>query len=202
MAGTLSTTVDGTTLTLDSPSSFDGQIIGFTGVGTPANSDRIDLRGLNYTSMHFDFSSSSGVLTVNDGQTIANLQFLGQYSQDNFHFADDGQGGTIIYGAPNAGGATNQTVATAVTGSSSIGEHDNFVFASNFGQAGIANFAPATDTIEFSKTVFANVNALLAATHDDASGNAVITDAAHGTITIQHVTTAQLVAHQTDFHFV
>jgi serralysin len=33
------------------------------------------------------------------------------------------------------------------------------------------------------------MDALLAATHDDAHGNAVITDAAH-TITLQHVTTA------------
>jgi len=34
------------------------------------------------------------------------------------------------------------------------------------------------------------------------AGNAVITDAAHDTITIQHVTTAQLLTHQGDFHFV
>jgi serralysin len=61
---------------------------------------------------------------------------------------------------------------------------------------------PATDTLQFSKTLFANVTALLAATHDDGAGNAVITDAAHDIITLQHVTTAQLIAHQSDFHFV
>ena len=33
-------------------------------------------------------------------------------------------------------------------------------------------------------------------------GNAVITDAQHDTITIKNVTTAQLLAHQADFHFV
>src|SRR5205807_9743191 len=48
------------------------------------------------------------------------------------------------------------------------------------------------DTLQFSKTVFSDVTALLAATHDDALGNAVMTDAAHDTITLQHVTTAQL----------
>ena len=46
------------------------------------------------------------------------------------------------------------------------------------------------------------MTALLAATHDDPHGNAVITDAAQDTITIQHVTTAQLLAHQADFHFI
>jgi serralysin len=76
------------------------------------------------------------------------------------------------------------------------------VFAPHFGQVSLANFAPATDTLQFGKSLFADITALLAATHDDASGNAVITDAAHDTITLQHVTTAQLLAHQNDFHFV
>jgi hypothetical protein len=79
---------------------------------------------------------------------------------------------------------------------------NNFVFAPNFGQATITNFAPASDTIQIDHTMFANVNALLAATHDDTHGNAVITDAQHDTITINNVTTAQLLAHQADFHFV
>jgi serralysin len=79
---------------------------------------------------------------------------------------------------------------------------DTFFFASIFGQVTISNFSPATDTIEISKTMFANISALLAATHDDAHGNAVITDAAHDTITIQNVTTAQLQTHQGDFHIV
>jgi hypothetical protein len=66
----------------------------------------------------------------------------------------------------------------------------------------IAHFTPATDTIQISKAVFANIHALLAATHDDSHGNAVITDAAHDTITIQNVTTARLQARQGDFHLV
>jgi hypothetical protein len=40
----------------------------------------------------------------------------------------------------------------------------------------------------------------MAAAHDDPSGNAVIADAAHDAITIQHVNAAQLLAHQNDFH--
>jgi hypothetical protein len=79
---------------------------------------------------------------------------------------------------------------------------DNFVFAPNFGQATITNFAPASETIQIDHTMFASVTSLLAATHDDANGNAVITDALHDSITINHVTTAQLAAHQADFHLV
>jgi serralysin len=82
-----------------------------------------------------------------------------------------------------------------------IGGHDTFVFAPNFGQITLAGFQPATDTLNFNQSVFANLSALVAAIHDDGSGNAVIADAAHDTITIQHVTTAQLLAHQGDFHF-
>jgi hypothetical protein len=79
---------------------------------------------------------------------------------------------------------------------------DTFVFAPNFGQVTVVNFSPASDTLQFSKTVFANMNAVLSAIHDNASGDAVITDSAHDTITLKHVTTAQLLAHQSDFHLV
>lgn len=83
-----------------------------------------------------------------------------------------------------------------------VAPQDTFVFAPHFGHINIANFSPATDTIQFSKSVFANMDALIAAAHDDGSGNAVLADAAHDTITIQHITTAQLLSHQSDFHFI
>ena len=192
------TTFDGTTLTLEQPSTFTGQIIGFTGNGTLAGSDQIDLRGLNYNSIHSSFDGSSGTLSVNDGSTTASLQFLGQHSQDNFHLADDSSGGTLVIASTSPGqngGSANQVV-------SNFAAHDTYVFAPHFGQVGLANFVPATDTLEISKSVFANISVLLAMTHDDAAGNAVVTDAAHDAITFQHVTTAQLLAHQSDFHFV
>ena len=189
---------------MDAPSTFTGQMIGFVGDGTSADSDQIDLRGINYNSIHSSFYSPTDTLTVTDGSMTASLHFLGNYSQDNFLFANDGSGGTIIFASaasaqsgmatPAAGGSA--PAAATITGP------DTFVFAPNFGQITIANFSPASDTLQFSKTVFANINAVLSATHDDASGNAVITDAAHDVITLQHVTTAQLLAHQSDFHFV
>jgi serralysin len=190
------TAFDGQTLTLDAPSTFTGQLIGFGGDGTLAGSDQVDLRGFNFDTLHTSFNSASDTLSLSSGASTASLQFLGQYSQDSFHFADDGNGGTLIVAAMPV------AQATATNEVSSFAAHDTFVFAPNFGNITLPSFAPATDTLQFSKTVFANVTALLAATHDDGFGNAVITDAAHDTITLQHVTTAQLIAHQSDFHFV
>ena len=195
---------DGTTLTLDTPSTFMGQIIGFAGDGTSAGSDQIDLHGINYSSVRSSFDNLTDTLTVTDGTTTASLHFLGNYSQDNFLFANDGSGGTVILASTTSAQSGTPTPATGGSApvAATIAGPDTFVFTPNFGQITIANFSPASDTLQFSKTVFANINAVLSATHDDASGNAVITDAAHDAITLQHVTTAQLLLHQSDFHFI
>jgi hypothetical protein len=116
-----------------------------------------------------------------------------QLASDNFNFASLGSSNTS---------PASQTGTSPQTGAVVIAGHEMFVFAPNFGPVSIENFLPSADTIQFSKTVFSNIQALLAATHDNASGNAVITDAAHDTITLKQVTTAQLLSHQSDFHFI
>jgi hypothetical protein len=189
---------------LNAPSSFTGQIIGFVGDGTSAGSDQIDLHGINYSSVRSSFDSPTDTLTVTDGMTTASLHFLGNYSQNNFLFANNGTGGTVIFAstASSQSGMNAPAIGGSVPIAATNTVPDTFVFAPNFGQITIANFSPASDTLQFSKTVFANIHAVLSATHDDASGNAVITDAAHDVITLQHVTTAQLLLHQSDFQFV
>jgi 20S proteasome alpha/beta subunit len=183
------------TLKLDNPSTFTGHLIGFTGDGTLSGSDQIDLLNMNYSgSIQSDstYGPSTGTLTVSNGTTVDVLNFVGSYSQANFKFASDGHGGTIVYDPPTA----SQVSISAGAG------QDNFVFAPNFGRATLSHFTPGTDTLQIDHTVFAGMDALLAAIHDDQHGNAVITDAAHDTITIQNVTTAQLLAHQGGFHLV
>ena len=64
----------------------------------------------------------------------------------------------------------------------------------------MTNFHPATDTLQFSGTIFANAQAALNATQDDGHGNTVVTLDAHDTITLSGVLKAQL--HVTDFHVV
>jgi serralysin len=239
------------------PSTFTGQIVGFTGNGTLSGSDHVDLINMSYSSaIQADSTlASSGALTVSNGTTVDVLNFAGSYVLANFSFASDGNGGTIVYDPPVA----NQTTAagtdgtvTHVSGSSTISGsgglnggnvivdsgatltldnvtatantitnngtvkvagnsavslsagagQDHFVFAANFGQVTLSNFKPGTDTLQIDHTMFAGMNALLAAIHDDSHGNAVITDAAHDSITIAHVTAAQLLAHQGGFHLV
>jgi serralysin len=92
-----------------------------------------------------------------------------------------------------------QPAAVAPAAVSSTG--DTFVFAANFGNVTLTNFHPETDVIEIDHTVFADFQELLAAAHDDGSGNAVIAADPNDTITIKNVTVAQLVQYQGDFHF-
>jgi VCBS repeat-containing protein len=94
--------------------------------------------------------------------------------------------------------ATPQTASAPAAG---LAAADTFVFAANFGNVTLANFDPGTDVIEIDHTVFADFQELLAAAHDDGSGNAVIAADSHDTITLKNVTVAQLVQHHGDFHF-
>jgi hypothetical protein len=87
-------------LKLDSPSTFSGVIFGFTGDGTLAGSDQIDLKGVNFSSVHDSYDATNGVLTVTDGNNTAALDFNGSYTLANFKFASDGNGGTIVYDPP------------------------------------------------------------------------------------------------------
>jgi serralysin len=245
-AGIVTFTGSTGSLKLDTPSTFTGSIAGFTGDGTLSGSDHIDLTNLAFSSLvqaDSTYDTSTQLLHVSNGSTTDVLQFIGSYTQANFKFAADGNGGTIVYDPPaaidiagnrtitgsasligdqvtvengavltldhaTAGGATITNNSTVnVTNNSAVNiaagtGRDTFVFAPDFGQATIAGFRPGTDTIQIDHAVFASMDALLAATHDDAHGNAVIADAAHDTITLQHVTTAQLLAHQDGFHLV
>jgi aryl-phospho-beta-D-glucosidase BglC (GH1 family)/20S proteasome alpha/beta subunit len=190
-------TFDGHTLTLATPATFDGHIVGFGNAGV----DQIDLRGVDFAALNTNFDQQSGTLSLSEGATTTHLSFLGAETQSSFHFADDGNRGTLVSVAAglapsNQSGGNGQATAVSVTG------HDTFVFAPNFGQVSISNFMPATDHLVFSTTVFASEAALFASTHDDSAGNAVISDAAHDAITLAHVTTAQLLAHQSDIHLV
>jgi hypothetical protein len=172
-------------------------LVGFSGDGTLGGSNQVDLRGLDVTKLHSTFDASTGVLSVSDGVSAANLQFLGYASQESFKFVADGAGGTTIYVTPPPNGTGG-----AVANSGAILAGEAFVFAPSFGQATLSHFDPAADTLQINHNVFADMNAFLAAARDDGNGNVVVVDALHDTLSIQHVTLSQLQAHQNDFHFV
>jgi hypothetical protein len=91
------------TLKLDSPSTFAGHIIGFTGDGTLSGSDQVDLLNMRFSSsiqIDSSYDPSTGALTVSNGAAVDVLHFMGSYSQANFKFASDAHGGTIVYDPP------------------------------------------------------------------------------------------------------
>ena len=166
------------------------------------------------------------------GNAVGQLAFAtGEFTTVSFNLVSDGSGGTLITDPPTsttpAGSATTLTSdsAATVTGGSNgntiiaggnaqigggqanqiltgNGNNDTFVFSPGFGHDTITNFQPINDELQIDHSVFANVQDLLAATQDDGHGNAVITADLHNSITLQHVTVAQLQAHQSDFHII
>jgi hypothetical protein len=81
---------------------------------------------------------------------------------DDFKFANDGDGGSIVCGQTGASQSSlfNGNAAPIQLAGNTAAGQDTFVFASNFGQVTISKFAPKTDTIAISKTVCANIGAL------------------------------------------
>jgi hypothetical protein len=110
------------TLTLHDSLDFTGIISGFTGDGTLAGSDHIDLTDVSYSGLEQIIDSNTvalpsytdGVLTVSDGTHTANLHFDGAYQLTNFKFADDGNGGTIVYDPPAIPNTNAQTTSEQV----------------------------------------------------------------------------------------
>jgi hypothetical protein len=140
-------------LTLDAPSSFTGLISGFTGNGTLAGSDQIDLKGINYNSSSFSeiYNPATGTLTVSDGTNDAMLHFSGSYQAANFSFASDGSDGTAVYDPPvpsSAAGSSGDMETARRAPSANLGGdavNDHFVFRPGVGHSPVPNLDPDTD---------------------------------------------------------
>jgi hypothetical protein len=201
------------TLDLVHPSTFSGVISNFA--GTAANlssSDAIDLVGFDaadttVTSAVYAVSNDTGTtaVTVTDssgGGLSTVLYFNGNDPASMFKIGSSSDG-AYVFDPP----ATTQpaTGTIAATGPNQIltGNAASDTFAFNFtgvGHATVTDFHPATDTLQFSSQLFANLQAALNATHDDGHGNTVLALDAHDTITLNGILKAQLQA--SDFHFV
>jgi len=126
-----SVTFQGSTglLELEQPTSFTGEINNFSGNGTLAGSDQIDLNGFSFTSIQDSYSN--GVLTLGNGAQSATLDFSGSYVLANFDFANDGHGGTLVYDPPvtsnlnSSKSSTPEGSAWDVSGPSSLGYSSN-----------------------------------------------------------------------------
>ena len=155
-----------------------------------------DLYGVWNTDSNGNYLSNIGGLVPGESSDLQSLE-------TSFH-QDLNADGVIGVPVSNAPSLTSQATAVPAPGSSvsnTVATSDSFVFNPNFGHVTITNDAAQTG-IDFSHTVFANVDAVLAAAHDDGYGNVIITDAVHDTLTIQNMTSQQLHTHQSDFHIV
>jgi aryl-phospho-beta-D-glucosidase BglC (GH1 family) len=141
------------TLRLDTPSTFNGQIFGFTGDGTLAGSDQIDLSNLNYNNaIQCPYNSSTGLLEVSNGTSTVDLHFLVSYSQDNFKFASDGHGGTVVYDPPTAPSGAKDA-AIHITGSSTINDTSSQLIVESSAMPTLADVAIKGSTITNNGTV-------------------------------------------------
>jgi hypothetical protein len=168
-------------LKLDNPSTFTGEIFNFTGNGSLSGSDQIDLRTINYNSVHDSYDT--GVLTVTDGTNAVTLDFNGSYTPANFKFASDGSGGTIVYDPPVLNSSIAETNATATAGH----RNDVFLFHPNLGQTVSTDHAFDTG-VHASQAEFESTS--LAIVHD-AHENIIFASAAHDTIGLHNNALAQ-----------
>jgi hypothetical protein len=168
-------------LILDNPASFAGLISGFSGDGTLAGSDQVDLKHLNFNSDSFSesFNPATDTLSVNDGTNSATLHLVGSYSSANFSFVSDGNGGTIVYDppvssgpSPNANVAATSVPPTAaplavnVPNETLAGSGRSDVFLFKFpavGHTAITGSDAAADALHLGSSPVATVQALLAA---------------------------------------
>jgi hypothetical protein len=177
-------------LKLDQPSTFSGEIFGFTGNGTLSSSDQIDLKGINFSTVQDSYTN--GVLTVTDGTGTVQLDFSGSYSLANFKFASDGSGGTIVYDPPVPGSADSGTNTAVVADNSA----DTFVFHSNLGQLGAHQSSQAEaihiDHAEFAPPAPANA---VAAHESMAFADAGHADAGHADAAHDVISHSSALAH-------
>ena len=200
-------------LMLTDSKDFTGKIVGFTGDGTLAKSDLIDVGDVQFANIAMDKTTyttnpdGTGTLTLYNanGVVLDSLKFVGNYQLANFIIENDGSGNTLIVDPP--ANTSSQPQAGSIVASapnqtlSGSAPSDNFIF--NFagvGQSTVANFHPATDTLQFGNSIFANAQAALSAVHDDGHGNAIVAIDAHDSITLAGVLKSQL--HVSDFHIV
>jgi serralysin len=192
-------------LKLDNPSTFTGLIFDFTGNGTLSGSDQIDLKDINFNSVHDSYAS--GALTVTDGTNTATLDFNGSYSSANFKFASDGSGGTIVYDPPvpvqpQSLDPAGQTARSNTANSLGSASHDSFVFASTSDHHSAMVWHPTMEVGQTSPPASWNAAAFSLDTRDGAHGHDFVANSLHDAMPAHLLTETQFHAHLGDFHIV
>jgi hypothetical protein len=194
-------------LVLGDSHEFTGTIAGFTGDGTPDNSDAIDLQDINFAKLTTETytenaSGTGGTLTLSDGTNTASLNFLGNYAPANFNFSSDGNGGTLLNEAPTTAPLVTPSSAVTDTVTANNGV-DQFVFAptpgSNPVQHTINNFNVTLDTInlqQFGNTIVSAADLIANHTTQVGSDTLIAIDS-NDSVLLKNVQVANL--HTSDF---
>jgi hypothetical protein len=203
-------------LILKDPTHFTG-IISDSG-GSLTSTDVVDVAGFDTgASVSYSGFKSGGIVTISEtGHTAVNL-IVGANSTHWSAPVTDGHGGILIHDPPadtsgqdlgsvvmhDPAPAASSTIVASGPNQILTGNAASDTFAFNFtgvGHTTVTDFHPATDTLQFSNQLFADLQAALNATHDDGHGNTVVALDGHDTITLNGILKAQL--HASDFHFV
>ena len=146
----------------------------------------------NYVSSAFDVAS---------GTSAALQSFETSFHQD---LNGDGYIGLVLNGS--SGGQTltaGSTPTTLIGGPNDIliggAGADTFVFPPNFGANTVNNFAPGTDALQFSQSMFADAAAVLSVAQQ-AGSDVVITHDLLDVVTLQSIQLTNL--HASDFHII
>jgi hypothetical protein len=130
-------------LKLDTANHFTGTLTGMS-TGNTIDMHNITLSGASLT---YSGTATSGTLTVTSGSLVSKISMIGNYSQANFHMADDGSGHVnVTYTGPGsviiAGGPGSALVGTAGA--------DEFVFhGTGAGPSSVSGFSSG-DRIDLS----------------------------------------------------
>jgi hypothetical protein len=170
------------------PSKVNSQKPTYTVFLTPSQ-DQIDLDDIAYganTTLAYTPNSGStgGTLTVSDGTHIANLSFIGQYTQSSFAAASDGNGGTLLTDPP-----TPVTIADGTTFEISSPTADAVTFGGSTGTlqldqsqsftGTVAGFGGG-DEIDLEDITFgANTTLAYAANSGNSGGTLTVSDGSH-----------------------
>jgi autotransporter-associated beta strand protein len=207
------TNTTGTTgaLVLDDSKDFSGDVVGFTGDGTTANSDLIDITDVSIADVatskttYADHGNGTGTLTLYNanGQALDSINFDGTYQLANFTIESDGNGGTLIVDPPvNTSGQTpgNPPVAPNhhLTG---VAAADGFVFNfAGLNHAPTADFHPDLDTFQPGGSMLTNLHTGSNAAPDQGYSNMPLGSDGHDHLGLAGFVKAHLNA--ADFHFV
>ncbi len=193
------------TLKLHTSQSFIGLITGFSGDGTLAGSDQIDLTNFAYNGSiqsSAAYNSATGVLTFNNGAATSTLHFSGSYVLANFKFASDGHSGTIVYDPPVIDAQSADPTSAQAVGIK--GSADTFTFPVHFGNNTVVNFETTQavgadhDVLQFDHTDFATAAEALTAAHQSGSDTVIALNG--NTVTLHGIDVTTL--HLSDFHIV